>query len=61
MKNWNKVDFNKIVLQIVTCLLDVGNKQILRILTMLELERAFEITKNNFSISYIKTKVEGKF
>jgi len=61
MKNWNKVDFNKIVLQIVTCLLDVGNKQILRILTMLELERTFEITKNNFSISYIKTKVEGKF
>ena len=61
MKNWNKVDFNKIVLQIVTYLLDVGNKQILRILTMLELERTFEITKNNFSISYIKTKVEGKF
>ena len=53
MKNWNKVDFNKIVLQIVTYLLDVGNKQILRILTMLELERTFEITKNNFSISYI--------
>ena len=61
MKNWNKVDFNKIVLQIVTCLLDVGNKQILRVLTTLELESTFEITKNNFSISYIKTKVEGKF
>ena len=61
MKNWNKVDFNKTVLKIVTCLLDVGYKQILRILTMLELERTFGITKNNFSISYIKTKVEGKF
>ena len=26
MKNWNKVDFNKTVLKIVTCLLDVGFK-----------------------------------